>query len=506
MTRIAATPIPGFRHRPRASAERSWPGAVRATSAAPTSSASWSRAFRVRLTVTDIVLVALACAVPAAYTMLATGGTARIQWVAAAVISVVWVALLFVFRTRESRLLGVGAGEYKQVANATALTFGLLAVAFVAADVNGIRTAFLSSLLIGGPALLTGRWLWRKWLTGQRRFGHYLSRVIVAGPVAEVRYVVEQLHRRTGAAYRVVGVAIDGARQGELPTDTGPVQIVSDLDGVTETVERLGADTVIVADHTEHGSTYIRDLGWQLEGTATELVVASSLTNIAGPRIHLRPIEGLPLMHVELPQYSGAKHSMKRLLDLVGSGLGLLVLLPALIVIGVLVRVDSSGPALFRQERVGRDGTTFRMLKFRSMVQNAEAQLSTLTAERGNDGAGVLFKLKDDPRVTRLGRFLRATSIDELPQLWNVFTGSMSLVGPRPPLPGEVSQYEDHVHRRLYIKPGLTGMWQINGRSDLSWEESVRLDLYYVENWSLATDLVILWRTAKVFVRPRGAY
>src|SRR5690606_27328321 len=146
----------------------------------------------------------------------------------------------------------------------------------------------------------------------------------------------------------------------------------------------------------------------------------------------------------------------------------------------------------FRQERVGRDGRTFTMIKFRSMVQTAEQDLAALLEK--NEGAGLLFKLKDDPRITAVGSFLRKYSLDELPQLWNIFVGDMSIVGPRPPLPREVSEYEAHVNRRLYIKPGLTGLWQISGRSDLSWEESVRLDLYYVENWSLAGDLVIMWR------------
>jgi exopolysaccharide biosynthesis polyprenyl glycosylphosphotransferase len=195
---------------------------------------------------------------------------------------------------------------------------------------------------------------------------------------------------------------------------------------------------------------------------------------------------------------------LKRLLDVVVSGTAILLLLPVLLVIGLAVRLDSPGPAIFRQERVGRNGSTFTMLKFRSMAIDAEERLAALRAQ--NEGAGLLFKMKDDPRVTRVGRFIRKYSLDELPQLWNVLVGDMSLVGPRPPLRREVDGYESHVHRRLYIKPGLTGMWQVNGRSDLSWDESVRLDLYYVENWSLTGDLVILWRTARVLLHPTGAY
>jgi exopolysaccharide biosynthesis polyprenyl glycosylphosphotransferase len=215
-------------------------------------------------------------------------------------------------------------------------------------------------------------------------------------------------------------------------------------------------------------------------------------------------VEGLPLIHVEIPQFDGGKHLVKRVMDVTLAGLALLFLSPVFAMLAVLIRLDSEGSALFSQERVGRDGRIFRIYKFRSMVSAAPELLADLIAN--SEVNGVLFKMKNDPRVTRVGRTLRKFSLDELPQLWNVLRGDMSLVGPRPPLPKEVSTYEDHVHRRLYIKPGLTGMWQVNGRSNLSWEESVRLDLYYVENWSLLGDLIILWRTVKVVTQPVGAY
>jgi exopolysaccharide biosynthesis polyprenyl glycosylphosphotransferase len=252
------------------------------------------------------------------------------------------------------------------------------------------------------------------------------------------------------------------------------------------------------------GSNAVRTLGWELEGSSIELVLASRLTDVAGPRIHFRPVEGLPLIHVEIPQFEGGKHVLKRALDIVVAGLALVVLAPVMLVIAVVVRLDSPGGAIFRQERVGKAGQEFHMLKFRSMRVTAEAELQALTA--ANEGSGPLFKMRRDPRVTRVGLVLRRYSLDELPQLWNILVGDMSLVGPRPPLRTEVQGYESHVHRRLFIKPGLTGMWQVNGRSDLSWDESVRLDLYYVENWSLTGDVMIMWRTFRVLTRPVGAY
>jgi lipopolysaccharide/colanic/teichoic acid biosynthesis glycosyltransferase len=235
-----------------------------------------------------------------------------------------------------------------------------------------------------------------------------------------------------------------------------------------------------VAGQPDEGGEFVRQLGWDLEGTPAELVLSSRLTDVAGPRIHFRPVDGLPLIHVETPTFEGGKHILKRSVDIALSTLALVVLMPFMLVVGLIVRLDSPGPALFRQRRCGRNGDTFEMLKFRSMVETAEDDLAGLLDR--NEGHGALFKL------------------------WNVLVGDMSIVGPRPPLVTEVAEYEGSVHRRLFIKPGMTGLWQISGRSDLSWEESVRLDLYYVENWSLTGDLMIMWRTAKAVVNPKGAY
>ena len=234
------------------------------------------------------------------------------------------------------------------------------------------------------------------------------------------------------------------------------------------------------------------------------MAIASRMTDVAGPRIHWRPIEGLPLMSVEMPRYSGLKYSLKRLFDIVVATGMLLLLSPVLLLIALAVRLDSPGPIFFRQSRVGVNGSLFKMTKFRSMVVDAEECLAALEAQ--NEGSGLLFKMKDDPRITRVGNVLRRYSLDELPQLFDVVAGSMSLVGPRPPLPREVEGYETHVHRRLNVKPGITGPWQVGGRSNLTWEESIRKDLYYVENWSLSGDLVILFKPVRAVLASDGAY
>jgi exopolysaccharide biosynthesis polyprenyl glycosylphosphotransferase len=282
------------------------------------------------------------------------------------------------------------------------------------------------------------------------------------------------------------------------------VPVLGKFADLLQVVDDARIDTVILTSADEIGPQDMRRLGWDLESRQTNLIVAPALTDVAGPRIHARPVAGLPLIYVDYPTFEGRKHTTKRAFDILAGGLLLVLLSPLFLLIAVAVRRDSVGPAFFRQERVGFRGRRFRMAKFRSMVTDAEAMQPALLEQ--SDGNGVLFKLKTDPRVTRLGGILRKYSLDELPQLFNVIRGSMSLVGPRPHPASDVLHYEAIDMRRLVVKPGMTGLWQVGGRSGLSWEESVRLDLYYVENWSLMGDLIILWRTIKAVTRPEAAY
>ena len=470
----------------------------------------WARKFRALLAASDITIIALAVVVAfiarfwLGETTTSFAKVAANYWLVTAVIIGTWIVTLSAHHTRDTSIIGMGLAEYQGVVKASVLAFGLLAIAAVILKVDVARGYFTLAFPLGIIGLLISRWVWRGWLIRQRRGGKFLSRAVVVGSRLDVEYVIGQIDRKAVTAYDVVGACVDNPTDNQIVVNSFTVPVVSNLHHVADAAANLKIDAVIVAGQPNVGSHFIRDLAWDLEGTAAELVVASRLTNIAGPRIRFRPVEGLPLMHVELPQFAVGKHVLKRVFDLVVSAIAIVILLPLLAMIAILVNQDSPGPVLFRQERVGRDGKLFHILKFRSMVQSAEDDLAGLLDK--NDGAGILFKMKNDPRVTRTGRFLRKYSIDELPQLWNILIGDMSLVGPRPPLPLEVESYEERVHRRLYIKPGLTGMWQVNGRSNLDWDESVRLDLYYVENWSLTGDLVIIWRTFKVLRRAVGAY
>ncbi|MFE8886120.1 sugar transferase [Pseudarthrobacter enclensis] len=470
--------------------------------------ASWLSAHVSLLRATDALLVL--AAVATGYQLSSVGfapadpgdaGTAA----TATAVALLWLAGLEIYRTRDTKLLGIGADEYKRVTSATLRVFGLMGLAAVVFSLHGAAAFVTVSLPLGLLGLTANRWVFRRRLTGQKAKGRCLSRALVVGDPDDVRYVVQQVLRKSGPVYDILGVCLPGARRGaSLRVDGRQVPVLCSTDDIARTVRLAEADSVIVAGPLPGGNRFIRELGWRLEESSTELILAATLTNVAGPRIHWRPVEGLPLMHVDIPQYTGAKHAMKRVTDVGMALAALLVLSPLLLVLAAVVRLDSPGPVFFRQDRVGRDGQVFGMFKFRSMVVDAEARLAALGAR--NQGAGVLFKMKDDPRVTRCGRWMRKYSLDELPQLWNVVLGNMSLVGPRPPLDREVSAYERHTHRRLLIKPGITGLWQINGRSDLAWDEAVRLDLYYVENWSIAGDLLILWRTFRAVIRPSGAY
>ena len=330
--------------------------------------------------------------------------------------------------------------------------------------------------------------------------------MLIGGPAA-VEHLNETLASTPEAGYRPVAAILPGFRMTapngqELPIEV--VSVSSDLDEVLAAVDSHQIDAIAITSGSMLKPRTIRQLGWELKDRGVSMILAPALTDVAGPRIHTQPVAGLPLVHVSTPRLEGGTAVVKRVFDVLGAGLALVVLSPFLLLITVLVKLDSPGPAFFHQERIGKDEAPFTMHKFRSMVAGAEQQVEGLMEESG--GAVAFFKIKDDPRITKLGAFIRRFSIDELPQLWNVLVGDMSMVGPRPQVRAEVDTYGKYDHRRLMVKPGITGLWQVSGRSDLSLEDSVRLDLYYVENWSLMQDLVILVWTVRAVFAKTGAY
>jgi exopolysaccharide biosynthesis polyprenyl glycosylphosphotransferase len=316
--------------------------------------------------------------------------------------------------------------------------------------------------------------------------------------------MASRLRRERYHGLEVIGGCLPPAEDGLRVIPGVELPVYGCFDAIGDAVAAAGADTVIVLSCPEFDGVALRRLAWRLESDDVDLIVASSLVDVAGDRTTIRPVDGLPMLHVEHPTLGGARRVVKTIFDRVGAAALLILLAPLIAVIALAIRVDSPGPVLFRQTRVGRDGREFTIVKFRSMVVDAAARLVEL--RQRNDCDGVLFKMREDPRVTRVGRWLRRYSVDELPQLFNVLFGQMSLVGPRPPLLEEVAAYPDDLRRRLVVRPGMTGLWQVSGRANLPWEEAVRLDLRYVENWTLSLDLVILLRTVRAVVRSSGAY
>lgn len=424
-----------------------------------------------------------------------------------AALAVAWSLMLGLWGTRDPRILGYGPTEYKRVTTASLWLFGGVAVVSYVFQLETARGYVAIALPLGVASLLFGRWVLRNVLVHDRMAGRRLARVLLIGSADSVEHLNRQLSRHPEAGYRPIAAHVPeygGVEVGEEGMKLPVVGSGQSLDSILHAITSTKADAVAISGGAAIRTETLRQLGWQLASQDIAMIMAPALTDIAGPRIHTQPVAGLPLIHVTTPKLEGAQGVAKRGFDLVVSVILLTALALPMIVVALFVKADSPGPALFRQTRVGKAGLLFSMLKFRSMAPNAEARLDALHGT--SDGNGVLFKMRNDPRVTRFGRFIRRYSIDELPQLLNVVKGDMSLVGPRPPLPAEVAGYDDFAHRRLLVKPGITGLWQVSGRSDLSWEDSVRLDLYYVENWSMIQDLMILIKTVRAVITSNGAY
>ncbi|MBO1267718.1 sugar transferase [Arthrobacter cavernae] len=439
-------------------------------------------------------------------TFVGTGQEASYVWVSVA-LSIVWWSMLGAWNSRQSRILGAGPDEYKRVAAASLWLFGLVAIISYVLRVDTARGYVAIALPVGIVGLLLARWLLRQHLSVNRQRGDSMSRLMLLGGPGAVAHLAASLQGAKHAGYLPIAAYTPGVQDKTATEAASGLPVMgheADTHMILDAISRCDADAVAVSAGVQLHPQTLRHLGWELASRNVGLIMAPALTDIAGPRIHTQQVAGLPLIHVTTPSLEGGQRVIKRLFDIAVSGTFIVLLSPLMALLALVVKLDSPGPVLFKQERVGIEGSQFRMLKFRSMVVDAEARLAALADK--NEGNGVLFKIKNDPRVTRSGRFLRKYSLDELPQLFNIFGGSMSLVGPRPPLQREVEVYEHDVRRRLLVKPGLTGLWQVSGRSNLSWQDSVRLDLYYVENWSLAGDLVILLRTARAVFHSTGAY
>ncbi|MDF1487581.1 sugar transferase [Tessaracoccus caeni] len=413
---------------------------------------------------------------------------------------VLWSVMLCSIGAYSLKHTRAGALEYKRAINATVLTGGLIGIACYLLNYDYPRGLF-AAWMIGGIILLVAmRWFRRQIM----RFLHsrelFVTPVVVVGSSHHVDEIAMVLKREEWTGYRLRGAVVDDSGKA---TAMG-LPVLGRLRELPAIIDATRVPTVIFAEGSFQSSDEFRRLAWQLEQSDVQMILAPTLADVSAERLEFRPVAGLPLVDVARPRAMKSLRWFKRAVDIVGSGVLLVVAAPILAITALAIKLEDGGPVLFRQRRVGLNGKEFDCLKLRSMCTDAEARLAALQAQ--NEGAGVLFKMKDDPRITRVGKFIRRYSIDELPQLWNAFIGDMSLVGPRPALPREVARYDFDTRRRLHVRPGLTGLWQVSGRSSLSWEDTVRLDLYYVDNWSLVQDLMILLKTFRAVFGKSGAY
>jgi exopolysaccharide biosynthesis polyprenyl glycosylphosphotransferase len=423
-----------------------------------------------------------------------------------AVIVVIWMAALAITSSRSTRLFGNGLEETRRVVVATLSVFGVLAVVSMLFKLEIARGYLAIALPVGLLGLLLSRWVARKYVIRSRMQGRFVNKVLAVGNPASVQQLAESFERHPADGLRLVGTCGPGlqVRQGLRVADGKVVPVIHSDSDIPEAVQRCGADTVVLTSgHLSPDE--IRDLSWQLEKLDVDLVLAPGMVDVAAPRLRVCLAAGQPLIHVEKPRYHGAKRFQKRAFDVVFSLIAIVAASPVMVLAALAIKLTDRGPVFYLSERVGLDGQSFRMVKFRTMVVDADKKLAELAHLNEVEG-GVLFKMREDPRITRIGKLLRKYSIDELPQFFNVLGGTMSVVGPRPPLPREADAYDLRTRRRLLVRPGITGLWQVSGRSDLSWEESVRLDLSYVENWSMVSDLVIALSTAKAVFTHSGAY
>jgi exopolysaccharide biosynthesis polyprenyl glycosylphosphotransferase len=471
----------------------------------------WQTAYAPRLLATDVCVIAIAILL-AQYIRFGAPLTESpaTRWLTAYSVffALLWLLALSMFRTRAPRVIGGGIDEYRQVVSASFWTFGVIAIVSLLFKVEIARGYLAVALPVGTLGLLAGRHFWHRQLAHERNQGRCQTSVVAIGDRRAVSVLARELMRHPANGYRIVAVGVPGygAPKGDVIVVNGEaIPILGDEITALSAIEKYGANTVAITGTEHFGVDGIRKLVWDLEAMDIDLVVSPGVIDIAGQRLVMRPVSGYPLIHVEKPQYQGAHRFQKRSFDFCFALAALVATAPILACAALAIKLTSRGPVFYSAERIGLDGNPFTMFKLRTMVEGADNQLHTLIDQNESPGS-VLFKMQDDPRVYPVGRVLRKYSIDELPQFLNVLRNNMSIVGPRPPLGPEVETYNGEVRRKLLVKPGVTGAWQVSGRSDLSWEDSVRLDLSYVENWSMAGDLVIILKTLRAVMGRRGAY
>lgn len=475
----------------------------------------WQESYRRRLLLVDtsVVVGAVALGQIGRFGLFATAEDATTVSLtrltaSSLILALSWLVALSLVESRDISLVGIGSEEYRRVVSATAWVFGAVAVVSLLLQEQISRGYLVIALPVGLVGLVLGRHLLRRNLIKRRNRGQFITRVVVLGSVDSVDVLCTHLGRSTPAGYSVAAACIPGftGDLGEhIDTVAGSIPVLGDEDSVEVALSMTGADALAVAAVEQLGHENMRRLAWRLDSLGVDMIVMPGMTDVAGPRLKLRPIDNLPLFHIARQRHDGPRKHSKRMFDLVFGALATAAAAPIMLAVAIAIKLDDGGPVFFRQTRVGHQGRPFRIVKFRTMSVDAEAKKADERAAADPE-AKVFFKSAADSRITRVGKFLRSTSLDEIPQIFNVLAGSMSVVGPRPLVPGEGQSVEHFLQRRALVNPGMTGLWQVSGRSDVSDDERIRLDHSYVDNWSVVQDLVIVWRTVRAVLKRDGAY
>ncbi len=462
-----------------------------------------SRNVRIAILFTDALALIIATTIGFvtrfSFAELGTSLTGPIQLVGT-IAPILWLALLVLLGSYEQRVVGLGLTEYGKILQSALWMVALVSIVSFLGKFDTSRAYVLLAIPIGTALLLADRWLWRRWLLRKRNQGRELQSTIVIGNAEDRARISEALTQRRWAGYEVVAEFAEPAINSTGEPDASSAWM-------DELMHRVNSEQIMcIALAPSCGLTGadIRELSWRIEGRGIDLLISSALGAVTGPRLSLRVATGLPFMHLDEVGLGATKRGVKRLMDIAVSATALVLLAPVLLIISLIVLLSSGTPVFFSQDRAGQRGQIFRMWKFRTMVRGADKQREAL--REASDTDGPIAKFVDDPRITPVGRFLRRWSLDELPQLFNVLRGDMSLVGPRPHPIDDVERYRSSDARRLLAKPGMTGLWQVAGRSDISWDDAVELDLLYIENWSVTADVAILLRTVQAVLTRSGAY
>jgi exopolysaccharide biosynthesis polyprenyl glycosylphosphotransferase len=411
--------------------------------------------------------------------------------------------LLSVFKSRDPKIVGSDFSEYRRVLNATLSVLGLLAFVSLYFKVDVSRLYVTEVLLIGLAMLLVARRLGRNWLNKQRKQGNFTRRVAIYGPTSELVLELQKYSSHKESEFEPVMTIEDNDLLVLKYLHSDKTKTV-DLEHLPEVLAEENIEILQVVGSGPSSAQMHKKLYWALDGWDISFVVSPAITGVSSSKLTTRVIAGSPLIKISSTKFSGPQYFVKTTFDILFSLIALIIASPVMLATAIAIKLTDRGPVFFKQTRIGINGKEFKILKFRSMKVGAEKEFDELAANAGYEVNSVQFKLKEDPRITSVGKFIRKTSLDELPQFMNVLIGDMSVVGPRPHVGKEVAEYDDEAARRLLVKPGITGPWQVGGRSELSWDESVAIDLKYVQEWSLFLDLVLIIKTVIYIARGNG--